>query len=135
MADSRRLLIVDDDDVIAVGLLDHLKLHGCQVDTARDYDRAKAIVANQDYTVAIVDILLTGRQTEDGVIFLRWLRTTSPETAVVVLTAYRTEWLEHFAFSLGISLVFDKPKRFDEIVHLVGTLMSKREHVPGETVL
>jgi DNA-binding response OmpR family regulator len=135
MRNGTRLLIVDDDDLIAVGLQDYLKLHGCQVDTAHDYDAAKTLVNGITYGVALVDIVVTGHAAETGMAFLRWLREKSPQTVVVVLTAYRTAWLEHFASSLGITLLFDKPKRFDEIVEVVSTLTSKGEPIPGETLV
>lgn len=114
-----RTLIVDDDDVIALGLQDYLSLRGCEADTAHDYETAKTLVGSASYAVALVDVVVTGDGEESGVAFLRWLRTASPETVVVVLTAFRTTWLEDFAMSVGVTHLFDKPKRFDEIVEVV----------------
>jgi DNA-binding response OmpR family regulator len=130
---SKRLLIIDDDDLIALGLRDYLELHGFQVDTAHDYESAKTFVGGRHYSMALVDIVVTGHDAEIGMSFLRWLRENSPATTPVVLTGYRTAWLEHFALSLGITFVFDKPKSFEEIADLISTVLSEREHIPGET--
>lgn len=115
-------MIVDDDDVIALGLQDYLQLRGCAADTAHDYETAKTLLGRASYAVALVDVVVTGHDEESGAAFLRWLRDASPSTAIVVLTAFRTTWLEDYAQTLGVLHVFDKPKPFDEIVNLVWTL-------------
>jgi len=130
---SNHLLIIDDDDLIAIGLRDYLELHGFLVDSAPDYEAAQTLVSNRAYAIAIVDTVLSGRAPEFGMGFLRWLRESSPATIPVVLTGYRTASLEHFALGVGITLLFDKPKSFDEIADLVTTVLSKRERILGET--
>lgn len=115
-------MIVDDDDVIAFGLQDYLNLRGCKADTARDYESARNLVNSLGYAVAIVEVVVTGCGEESGIAFLNWLREASPKTAIVVLTAFRTACLEELLRSLGISHLFDKPKRFDEIVDVVSRL-------------
>jgi DNA-binding response OmpR family regulator len=133
MTKLQRMLIVDDDDMIAVGLADYLKLHGWELDTAHDFETARILVGNRRYALAVVDIMVTGHAAESGMTFLRWLHDSSPETVLVVLTAYRTAWMEHFALSLGVTLFLDKPKSFDEIAGLLSTVLSKSDQVPGES--
>ena len=53
--EQKRLLVVDDDDVIAVGLTDYLVLHGWSADIAHDYDTAKALLQRRSYAVALTD--------------------------------------------------------------------------------
>jgi DNA-binding response OmpR family regulator len=130
---SKHLLIIDDDDLIAIGLRDYLELHEFHVDSAPDYETAKNLVSDCKYAIAIVDVVLSGHPAEFGMAFLRWLRERSPTTIPVVLTGYRTAWLEHFASGLGITLILDKPKSFDEIAGLLTTALSNGEQVRGET--
>ena len=122
---GNRLLIIDDDDLIAIGLRDYLELHEFDVDSAPDYETAKTLVSDRNYAIAIVDIVLSGHAAETGMTFLRWLRESSPTTIAVVLTGYRTAWLEHFAAGLGITFLLDKPKSFDEIAGLISTVLSE----------
>jgi DNA-binding response OmpR family regulator len=135
MAQQERLLIVDDDEVIAVGLTDYLELRGCTVDNAHDFDGAKLLVNRRRYGAALVDVLITGQDAEAGISFLRWLREASPQTVVILLTAYRTASLESLAAACGVARVFDKPKPFEEIAAIIASLTSAHEEVLGETLV
>jgi ActR/RegA family two-component response regulator len=126
-----RTLIVDDDDVIALGLQGYLNLRGGEAHAAHDYQTARALAGCAHYEVALVDVVLTGRGQESGAEFLRWLREASPETIVVVLTAFRTPWLEDFARSLGITHFLDKPKSFDEILAALSSLHADASPAEG----
>ena len=118
-AGSHRTLIVDDDDVIALGLKDFLNLRGLQTHSAHDYAAARTLMSASRYAVALVDVVGTGDHLESGLEFVRWVRSNSPQTAIVVLTAYRTAWLDENAVAAGIAHVLDKPKRFDDIAELL----------------
>jgi DNA-binding NtrC family response regulator len=126
------ILIVDDDDTIAVGLAGFLRLRGCEVEAAHDFETARSLVERRTYAIAVVDIVATGHASETGMAFLQWLRDKSPETLVIVLTAYRTAWLEHFALDLGVTLFLDKPKSFDEIANLVADRLLRTDVLSGE---
>lgn len=116
---AHRTLIVDDDDVIAFGLKDFLNLRGLHTQSAHDYVSARALMSASRYAIALVDVVATGDRIESGLEFVRWVRRNSPETAVVVLTAYRTAWLDEVAVDAGISHILDKPKRFDDIADVL----------------
>lgn len=116
---SHRTLIVDDDDVIAFGLKDFLNLRGLQTQSAPDYVLARALMSASTYAIALVDVVGTGDYVESGLEFVRWVRSNSPQTAIVVLTAYRTPWLDENAVAEGIAHILDKPKRFDDIAELL----------------
>lgn len=117
-----RTLIVDDDDVIASGLKDFLNFRGLLTHSVHDYISARTLMSESRYDVALVDVVATGAPLESGLEFVRWVRASSPDTAVVVLTAYRTPQLNEIALAEGINHVLDKPKGFNEIAHLLVTL-------------
>jgi DNA-binding response OmpR family regulator len=127
---TQRLLIVDDDDIITLGLRHHLELRGSAVDAAHDYDTAKALAGFCEYAVVVLDLVVTGQSADAGIAFLQWLRDASPQTSVVILTAYRTNRLKQLATDLGVLYMFDKPKRFDEIVPLLVNLVSENSPFP-----
>lgn len=121
-----RTLIVDDDDVIALGLKDFLSFRGLKTHSAHDYETARKLMSESQYDVALVDVVGTGHPLESGFEFVQWIRSSSPETAVVVLTAYRTPRLNEIALAAGILHVLDKPKRFDEIAELLTAIEPER---------
>jgi len=85
-----------------------------------------ALMSTSRYAVALVDVIGIGDHLESGLEFLRWVRDNSPETAVLVLTAYRTPWLEEIALATGMSHVLGNPKRFDDIAELLLALEPER---------
>ncbi|HEX9083330.1 MAG TPA: response regulator [Gemmatimonadaceae bacterium] len=130
-AESNRLLLVDDDDLIAVALQDYLTMRGCEVDTAHNYDAAKSMIGAREYAVAVTDVVVTGAGIDAGTAFLSWLRETAPRTAVIVLTGYRTAWLERFTRNLGITHFFDKPPHFADIVDALSALTFNGSKLSG----
>lgn len=124
-AGAPHILIVDDDDVISIGLHAYLNLRGFQTHLAHDYVAARALMSSARYAVALVDVVGTGDHLESGLEFVRWVRRSSPETSVVVLTAYRTALLDEMALAAGISHVLDKPARFDDIAEILRALQTE----------
>jgi CheY-like chemotaxis protein len=55
---SSRALIVEDDRVTRTLLMTLLRAQGCQVDAAEDGESALALIAQNDYGVIVLDIVL-----------------------------------------------------------------------------
>ena len=79
-----RVLIVEDDDVLADGLTRHLQQAGYVTDLATNGAEADAVLANDEYELVILDIGLPGM---DGLEVLRRLRARDCQVPVLVLTA------------------------------------------------
>jgi DNA-binding NtrC family response regulator len=82
-----RVLIVDDDDLIAASLRHVLMQKGCDVDVARDRRFAEELLASREYGLVVVDPYLTGEADDAGKL-LPMIRSHQPETSIVVLSAY-----------------------------------------------
>ena len=78
-----RLLVVDDEESIRFTFSEFLKGGGYQVDTADNLNVATALVADSDYDVVFLDILL-GR--DSGMNLLRVLSEQNPNCQVVMVT-------------------------------------------------
>src|SRR5439155_27139378 len=104
----------------------YLAFRGWSVDAANDYEPAKELLRGRRYAAALVDILITGRRADAGLEFLAFLGDRAPATAMVVLTAYGTEWLEILTRKLGVTHFFAKPKRFDDIADAVVRAVAAR---------
>ncbi len=83
-ADGMRVLVVEDDDVIAGFVGKGLEEEGHAVDRAADGDEALDWCAVADYDTIILDIMLPRR---DGVDVCRTLRARGNRTPILMLTA------------------------------------------------
>ena len=79
-----RVLIVEDDEVIASTMSRGLKLHGYVVDHVPSAEAASAALLSEQFDLAIVDL---GLPQEDGMTLVRRIRRTNKTLPVVVVTA------------------------------------------------
>jgi two-component system response regulator QseB len=79
-----RVLLVEDDTMIAQGLETALRQIGAAVDWLRDGEQAAAALQSATFDVVLLDL---GLPTRDGISVLRDLRRRGDATPVIVLTA------------------------------------------------
>src|SRR6185503_2782366 len=84
-ADSRGILVVDDDTAIRTSLAEAVAEWGGEVRTAEDATAALARVAEEAPDLVLSDVRMPGM---DGVELLRILRQRAPSTDVILMTAY-----------------------------------------------
>lgn len=83
---SRRVLVIDDDEITIALVAYRLQKEGLNVDSARDGVSAIAMMKNQSYDVILLDILMPRL---DGFGVLQYLDENHPEmrARVIVMTA------------------------------------------------
>ena len=120
-----RILIVEDEKSMRDLLALMLRKEGYSVETVESADRAAdRIVAETRYDLVISDISMPGMS---GLELLRHSRRTSPDTAVILMTAYGTKQTAIDALNEGASFYVEKPFDLDEIKVVVRkTLEHKR---------
>jgi len=103
-----RILIVEDDPVLADGLTRSLRQADFAVDCVHDGDAADHTLTAQAYDLVILDLGLPGMS---GLEFLSWLRqqTLLAPTPVIVLTASPYASDVSKAYELGAKTFFAKP--------------------------
>jgi len=79
------ILIVEDEAVMRESLRDWLTDSGYQVETAKEGEEALKAIAQQDFSIALLDMKLPGK---DGIEVLRKAREKSPELKGIIITAY-----------------------------------------------
>ncbi len=106
-----RVLIVDDERNIRRVLQALLEGDGYEVDEAADGDEARALIrrANPRYDVVLSDLRMPNC---DGMELLRWVRSSQPDTPLVLLTAHGTVDIAVEAMREGAFDFIVKP--FDE---------------------
>ena len=112
-----RVLLVEDDQALAITLAMGLEAEGLQVERADTVAQAVASVGRQPPDLAIVDVSLP-----DGSGFSLIPRLRAEESLVLVLTA-RTEVSDRLrGFELGADDYMPKPFAFEELVARVRAL-------------
>jgi DNA-binding NtrC family response regulator len=104
-----RILIVDDLREILLTMGRYFAIHGFEVDCASEREEAEALIGVHNYAVVITDLHLTPVRSNEGLELVRLLHHESPETRVIMLTAYDNEEVEKEADRYGISAFLRKP--------------------------
>ncbi len=121
-----RILLIDDEDVIAATLHEFLEGEGYEVKVAGDAPAALRAVQGFDPDIALCDIQLPGL---DGLDLLERMMLLRPDTMVMMITAYATVETAVTAFRRGAQDYLMKPVIFDELLTKIERLMSVRRLV------
>lgn len=116
------VLLVEDDTLVASGIVAGLQLHGLTVDHVGTASMADAALATSYFDICILDL---GLPDEDGMALLRRWRNTGQDLPVLVLTA--RDALNHRVEGLlgGADDYLVKPFDLDELQARLHVLMRR----------
>jgi CheY-like chemotaxis protein len=106
MTTLRKVLVVDDDPVVAKSFDRVLSTKGYAVVTARDGEEALRKIAAEDYDVVYTDIRMPGMS---GIEVAEHIKGRRPWLPVVIVTGYGTADNEARAKAAGVRAVLHKP--------------------------
>lgn len=101
-----RILVVDDEANIRAALAKLISKLGHTVKTAASADEALHFMKHGRIHLVITDLRMPG---QDGLQLLRQLRTTDPQTDVILMTAYGTVEFAVEAMKAGAYDYIEKP--------------------------
>jgi two-component system cell cycle sensor histidine kinase/response regulator CckA len=111
----RKLLVIDDDQVLVACYRDLLTPYGFEVLIAYDGNEAMPLVEqNPDIQLVILDLSMPKM---DGRQWLRWFRELRKESPVIVISGYKFESADE---DLKPAVVLEKPFHPAELLDLVG---------------
>ncbi len=116
MADTLKVLVVDDDRSLLQVLLTLLEVEGCKVQAADSPFTAMGLVRQQSFDLILADLRMPRM---DGLQFLRAARMFSEQAKVVLMTAYPTEQTEKTALEQGVDVYLYKPFKLAELKALL----------------
>jgi DNA-binding response OmpR family regulator len=119
-----RLLVVEDDPAILIGLDEKLRREGYEVVTAADGERAREVLADADLDLVVLDIMLPRL---DGLSVLRWLRKERSDLPVLILSAKGREEEKVEGLAAGADDYLPKPFGLKELVARIDALL-RRAH-------
>jgi two-component system, OmpR family, response regulator len=119
-----RILLVEDDTLLANNIKDHLVTAGFAVDVAYDGDDGEYLGDEILHDVVILDLGLPKRSGLD--VLKNWRKRRNP-TPVIVLTA-RNEWHERIAgIEAGADDYLGKPFHMEELVARIKALIRRSQ--------
>jgi len=120
-ADSKRVLVVDDEDAILQFVSYNLKKEGYLVDVAYDGDEALDAASESEYDLVILDVMLPGK---DGFEVCRQLRAVR-DVPVLFLSARDTELDKVVGLEIGGDDYLAKPFGIRELLARVRALLRR----------
>jgi DNA-binding response OmpR family regulator len=128
-----RILVVEDDSLVADAIRRGLSMAGFAVDCASDAEQAGTALAAEHFDLALLDIALPGT---DGLTFLRRLRNSGAHLPVMILTARETLATKVQAFDLGADDFVVKPFEQSELAARCRALIRRSNlHSSGQLTL
>ncbi len=101
-----RILVVEDEPGIALGLEDDLKLEGYEVEVVGDGETACSRNREEIFDLILLDIMLPGK---DGFEVCREIRRSGDKTPIILLTAKTQEAEKVLGLELGADDYITKP--------------------------
>src|ERR687896_1848544 len=130
----KRILVIEDEPQMLLGLRDNLELEGYEVATASDGDEGLAKAASFQPDLVILDVMLPRK---NGFDVCRELRARSNATPVVMLTARNQETDKVLGLELGADDYVTKPFSITELLARVRAVLrraSTPKQTPGDVV-
>ncbi len=123
MSDKARILVVDDEQSMREFLEIFFRREGFDVVTTGDVDSALVAVEADDFDVVISDVRMPGRS---GLDLLQVVKEISPETVVIMITAFATTETAIAAMKQGAYDYVTKPFKVDELRLVVEKALEKK---------
>jgi DNA-binding NtrC family response regulator len=131
MEKMRRVLVVDDEEIVRVSHMRTLAGQNCDVEAVRGGDQALESMQEEPADVVLLDLRMPGM---DGLATLKTIKERWPETEVVIITGYPSVYTAREAVRLGAFDYLVKPVGPDKVVAVANEAMAQRLAPPrGET--
>jgi two-component system, OmpR family, alkaline phosphatase synthesis response regulator PhoP len=121
-SDRPRILVVEDDEGIMLGLEENLKAAGYDVLTAADGPKALTLAVDAVPDLVILDVMLPGMS---GYEVCRELREKGRRTPVIMLTARQDEFDKLHGFEMGADDYVTKPFSIRELMARVKAILQR----------
>jgi DNA-binding NtrC family response regulator len=111
--DNPRILVVDDDREFQRSLIKIFLKAGYQVNVASDSVQALAVLNRRHYDLIVLDLKMPGKS---GLEVLREIKIKTPDSKVIVVTAFGDSTSYREAMAIGAFDYLNKPVKRKEIL-------------------
>lgn len=119
-----RILIIDDEPLMRISISDALKDDGCSVKETDSGAAGLSLVKETPYDIVITDLRLPDT---DGLEVLKSCKRVSPDTMVILITAYGSVDTAVEAMKYGAYDYITKPFSMDELLLMVKRLLRVKD--------
>ncbi len=117
-----KILIVEDEPEMLVGLQDNLEFEGYEVDTASNGETGYKKLITNKYSLALLDVMLPDRS---GFDICKSARKKGIDTPIIMLTARGDEMDKVRGLELGADDYITKPFSLRELVARIKTILRR----------
>ncbi len=125
----QKILIVEDEPDMLMGLQDNLQFEGYQVLTATDGEEALEVATTACPDLIVLDIMLPKL---DGFEVCKQLRAKGMDTPIIMLTAKSQEVDKVVGLELGADDYITKPFSVRELLARIKAVLRRRKDTPRE---
>ena len=126
---TARVLVIEDEEALRLGLVDALRGEGFEVLEAGDGDTGLELALREGPDLVLLDLMLPGR---DGFSVLKAIRTDRLQAAVIILSARGEEWDRIQGFEYGADDYVVKPFSTRELLGRMRAVLQRLEgRAPG----
>jgi DNA-binding NtrC family response regulator len=118
------ILVADDESAVSDSLVEVLRDEGYQVTAVADGVAAMAAIDAQEFDLVLSDLRMPGA---DGLAVLRRVREFSPQTLVLLMTAFATVETAIEALRSGAQDYILKPVVFEDLLHKISYFLHNRQ--------
>ena len=122
--DSKRVLLVDDDNDILTSMEAAFEPTGATIDKATNGNKAVELAEKNSPDVIVLDMMLPGRS---GFLVLEKIKARKPRNSpphIIMITGNPGARHKMYAETLGVSEYFTKPVKMDKLVSTAERLVT-----------
>lgn len=127
-----KILIVDDDPELRESIRELLGEEGYDITTVPDAETALESVSETRFGLILIDLIMPGM---GGMNALRLLKEKSPDTCIVVMTAFSTVEYAVESMKQGANDYISKPFKIEELLSVVGRNLEEARFLTCKTFL
>lgn len=124
MEQKHKIVVVEDDEALMLGLVENLRYAGYEVENTSNGDDAVKLVVETKPDLVLLDIMLPGKS---GYEICRSLREREVNVPVVMLTARQDEFDKLHGFEVGADDYITKPFSVKELLARINAVIRRAE--------
>jgi DNA-binding NtrC family response regulator len=126
-----KVLLVEDEEQTLLAVHRYLTGLRFEVECAQELDEALALISRTRFSLVLTDLRLSGTDGVEGLEIVSHVRAVSPETKVIILTAYGTREIENEARRRGVDDFIYKTEPLAVLARLILNHLSDTLHESG----